>query len=157
MLCVSAFAPAWAVGLGQASGVEMGCSVIGVSGRLVDGKVVEFAVVVGGGPPFYGEHIHSYSGFSHGPEPIFFGKAGFGEEGAAHFDGGVPMAFNGAVLGLSVGQGGSDADSMRAEKCADRARKEPPVKVASEALGKAASVNKESPESVGDGVTGEVR
>ena len=147
----------WAVGLGQARETEMGCSVIGLNGRLVDGKVMKFAVVVGGGPPFYGEHIHLYSGFSHGPEPIFFGKAGFGEEGAAHFDGGVPMAFNGAVLGLSEGRGGSNVDSMRTEKGADRARKEPPVKVASEALGKAASVNKESPESVGDGVTGEVR
>jgi hypothetical protein len=154
---VVARARTWAVGLGQARETEMGCSVIGLNGRLVDGKVMKFAVVVGGGPPFYGKHIHSYSGFLHGPEPILFGKAGFCEEGAAHFDSSVPMAFNGAVLGLSVGWGGSDADSMRAEKCADRARKEPPVKVASEALGNAASVNEESPESVGYGVTGEVR
>ncbi len=50
-----------------------------------------------------GQKVHTKDGLPSGPKPVAFGQFGVGEKGTSHDDSGLPMTFNGAVLGLSMG------------------------------------------------------
>jgi hypothetical protein len=85
----------------------------------VFGEDGEFVEVFGVGAGAARQHIHVKCGLADCPEPVSFGKSGLGEETACHNDGGTPILFHGAILGLTVGRRGADADAVAAKESAD--------------------------------------
>jgi hypothetical protein len=66
--------------------------------RVVEGKRLEFAEVVGIRARTAGKEIHAHHSFSNGPKPVAFGKPRLCKVGTGHHDSRLPVAFNGTVL-----------------------------------------------------------
>jgi hypothetical protein len=66
----------------------------------------------------------------------------------------VPGPFNHTILGLAVGRGGTNADTVGFEETSDITLNQALIKVATHTFRKTAGVNKESPESINNALTG---
>jgi hypothetical protein len=78
-----------------------------------------------------------------GPEPILLGKMGFNKEGTGHRCGGMPLAFNRAILRLPTGRGRTNLNAFAVKEVIYVVLNETGIKITLDLLGNTASVNKE--------------
>lgn len=114
-------------------------------GQDCDGRTVSSDF---GGGSFDRDQVHTLHPFVNRPVPNYFGDLRFSEQGPGNNTGHFPMAFDQAVLGLTVGRGCSETNSVRVEEIADFVPLTFKIEVALDATRETPGIDKEAPECI---------